>query len=100
MPSAIGKIKNWLFNKKGKSIKENAQSFPEVFGTPTKMQRSIEQDGTESLGLNFQIKSGSPRRKISEHSSFAPRELILVQTRFINVLLDVNASGGICNFLS
>lgn len=77
MPSAIGKIKNWLFNKKGKSIKENAQSFPEVFGTPTKMQRSIEQDGTESLGLNFQIKSGSPRRKISQHSSFAPRELIL-----------------------
>jgi hypothetical protein len=77
MPSAIGKIKKWLFKEKGKPTKENVQSFPEINGTPTKIRRSIEGDGTESLGLNFPLESESPPRRISEHSSLAPRELLL-----------------------
>lgn len=76
MPSAIGRIKNWLFKEKEKSIEENFTSFPEVSGTPTKIRRSIEKDGSESLGLNFSLETESPPRKISEHSSLAPRELI------------------------
>ena len=71
----FARIREWFFNKTKDPQDESMESFPEINGTPTKIQRDTQKDGSEAVSITFAPEFDSPPRKESVHSPFAPKVL-------------------------